>query len=124
LIAGLLLAAGVTLIVLAVLERTVEFSLVVVVPVFFSSSWELPVGVLLVMGGVFATFVAVAEAEPVDPAGAGTPAEPSTGGVLVIGPVPIFLGSLRRLSRRARWIVTIVTVATFVVLFAAFWFIA
>jgi uncharacterized protein (TIGR00304 family) len=114
--ATLLLAAGVALIVVAVLQRTTQFAIVVFVPVFFTTSWELPVGVFLVIAGAFATLVAVAPAGSEGLAGAAPAEDRSTGGLVLIGPIPIFFGSMTRLSRRARWTVTVLCVAVFVAL--------
>jgi uncharacterized membrane protein len=123
-LAGLLLAAGVALIVVGVLQRTAQFALVVFVPVFYSSSWELPGGVVLFLAGIFVASFAVAPEGGVELANGNGADEPSSGGFLLIGPLPIFFGSFRRISSRARWVVTILSVAVFValiVLLALIW---
>jgi uncharacterized membrane protein len=122
--AALLLGTGIALLVLAVLERTIGFALVLFVPVFFSSSWELPVGAFLVLSGVFSALFGLSDEGPVELADPAGPSGASAGGVVVIGPVPIFYGSGSRLSRRTRWIVTIVCVAVFVAVLAVLGFIA
>jgi len=122
-VGAVLLAVGGTLFVLGLLQGGTSFAIVVVVPVFFTRSWELAVGVLLLTLGLFALLYAVSE--PV----AFAPSLPDAGGsgggsagLLVIGPVPIFFGSWTRLSVRARWAVTILCVVVFVALivFVAF----
>ncbi|HTW39889.1 MAG TPA: DUF131 domain-containing protein [Thermoplasmata archaeon] len=119
-VAVLLTAAGVGLIALAVVQRTTQFALVVFVPVFLSNSWELPVGSLCLFGGIFAALVALAPEEPPGLEEGRSEVGRSGGGVVVIGPVPIFFGNLTRVSRRTRWAVTIGSVALFVALLVVY----
>jgi uncharacterized membrane protein len=123
-LATFLLVAGAALIVLAVLERTAQFALVVFVPVFFSTSWELPAGTLIVLAGIITALSAWGESPGAGPSDRNGRVESTAGGVVVIGPIPIFFGGARRLSRRTRWLVTILCVALFVGLLVVLWFIA
>ncbi len=104
-VSGALLAAGVGLVADAVVRGGARASLVVVIPVVSGGSAEFLVGVLLLVVGFFSlpfTLGTLAAPEP----SSGTDPSPSPwshGGVVLIGPVPLFFGSWRSLSRRARW---------------------
>jgi uncharacterized membrane protein len=119
--AALLLIAGVATLALAVVEKTTSFAIVVFLPVFYSTSWELPVGTIFVMLGVLAAFAAVSGGAP--DSSTSHEASASSGGLVVIGPLPIFLGSFRDLSPRVRTIVTILCVIAFLAALVAVWFI-
>lgn len=101
----LAVAAGVGMLAVAVATGRAEVGLLVVVP-FVVGSGPLPVaGVLLVMVGMVGLFVGTArDLQPPPSAGASPgPKEPvegtgetRAGGVVMIGPIPIVVGSDRR----------------------------
>lgn len=100
----LAIAAGAGLLALAVVTGQAEVGLLVVVP-FIIGSGPLPLaGTLLVAAGIVGLFVATARhAAPRPPPGSPTGAEPGegqrrteAGGVIMIGPIPIVLGTDRR----------------------------
>ncbi len=107
----LLLAGGAALIGLALANGGAAVAIVVVLPVLYGRSLEFIAGVLLLVAGIFALPLLVASgAPPPDaedderltvPGGTGT----SGGGLVLIGPVPIFFGGWTRVSARTRWIV-------------------
>ena len=114
-----LLVAGAFLVVYAALEGGAEVAVVIVIPVIFGRSWEFGVGVLLLLAGFFSlplAFDPEVEPEPSAP-GARLPDSGRTGGLVLIGPVPIFFGSWRGVSTRTRVIAAIVGTAVLVTLF-------
>jgi uncharacterized membrane protein len=82
-------------------------ALVVVIPVVYGHSPVLASGIgLVVLGLVVAMLAASTWTEERDPAGVAKGDGSGgyrTGGVLLIGPVPIVWGAGASLSRRARW---------------------
>ncbi len=117
----LLLVAGVLLVADAVRRGAATLSLVVIVPVVSGSSSEFVLGVVALIAGIFLLpWLAWREQGAPDP-GPG-PADPGespnpgatggTGGLILVGPVPIFFGSWRRGSRRTRlWLALVGGVA-------------
>jgi uncharacterized membrane protein len=109
----LLSVAGAALVVDSVLRGGSTFALVLIVPVITGSSPELLAGVALIFAGFLAWALASApsDASPLptappsyDPARRESPDDAgAVGGVLLIGPIPIFLGGYRPGTRRARW---------------------
>jgi uncharacterized membrane protein len=113
-----LLGSGTALIALAVTEGGAQLAVVVVLPVIFGQSWEFALGALLLVAGFF-TFPFVFETrweEDTPPSPESPPASQGSGGLLLIGPVPIFFGSWRNVSRRTRLIAAIAGAAVFVAL--------
>lgn len=112
----LVMAAGVALVAEAVARGAAEVSLVLIVPVVGGSSGEFLLGVVLLVAGIFALPWSLTgplpEAPPTAPgreARSGAPA--SVGGLVLLGPVPIFFGSWGSASRRARWAVALLGAA-------------
>jgi uncharacterized membrane protein len=108
----LLSLAGIVLAADAVLRGGATLSLIVIVPVVSGSSPELFAGVGLIFLGFLgwvlvsasrsADVVRTPDVSTRDPSTAGD-GESSMGGVVLIGPIPIFLGGYRPGSRRAQW---------------------
>ena len=106
-----LAGTGSVLLVLAALQGGAQLAIVVFVPVIFGRSLEFVVGVLLVVAGLFTlpmAFESNEEVAPSVPPGAGPSAREGAGGLIQIGPVPIFFGSWRDVSTRTRVIAAIV----------------
>lgn len=110
------LLAGVVLVVDAVAHGRALVSLVLFVPVVSGASGEFLLGVVLLVAGIFLlplTLWEPGEAEPLRPGESVAP-EPGpssrsgAGGLLLVGPVPVFFGSWRGVSRRTRWVVALV----------------
>ncbi|MGI0130505.1 MAG: TIGR00304 family membrane protein [Thermoplasmata archaeon] len=101
---GLIVAGGV-LVTIAVLQGRAQVALVVIVPVVFGGSLEFVAGVLLLVAGLFLlpwTFERMGSSLPPGGEGSTSTAESGTAGLVLIGPVPIFFGSWRSVSRRTR----------------------
>ena len=103
------LAAGVALVAVSVLEGGANVALLVIVPVVSGSSLTFLLGVVLLVVGFlslpFATAEGWDEAPPALPSGGTGPpeAQSGVGGVVLLGPVPIVFGSWKGISRRTRW---------------------
>jgi len=124
-----LLGAGVALIADAVIAGGATVAIVVIVPVLSGSSAEFLLGVVLLVGAFFSLPFVLATERPEAssmPTSAPTPesAPPggSTGGGLVlVGPVPIFFGSWRNVSARTRlWVALVGAVVLALFLVGAF----
>jgi uncharacterized membrane protein len=100
-----LLGAGAGLVLLALLEGGAHLALIVVIPVFFGGSLEFVLGVLLLVGG-FVGLPLAFDGESVPTSGRGTTTGGSgssgSGGLVLIGPIPIFIGRWKSVSGRAR----------------------
>jgi uncharacterized membrane protein len=120
-----LLAVGAALIADAVLRGGASVALVVVVPVIYGASTEFFVGVLLLFFG-FVTLPFLFGASPVgtevEPASAAHATAPPTevGGLMLIGPVPIFFGGWKGASRRTRVALAVLGGAVLVALIVVF----
>ncbi|HXY47192.1 MAG TPA: DUF131 domain-containing protein [Thermoplasmata archaeon] len=118
------IVAGAALIVDAVAEGRALVSLVVFIPVVSGSSAEFLLGVVLLAGGLVSLPWSLAgpptSVVPPPPERIATDAGAASGGVVLIGPVPILFGSWRNLSARARWILALVG-AGLLVLFVLGW---
>ncbi len=105
-----LLGAGAVLVAVAALQGGTELAIVVVVPVVYGRSLEFVAGVLLLVAGLFTLPLAFEPGEEPEPPAPGT-ARPGTpggsGGLVLIGPVPIFFGSWKGVSTRTRVIAAI-----------------
>jgi uncharacterized membrane protein len=121
LLAPLLLATGVAAVVGALLTGGAGAAIVVVVPVVFGSSLLFLAGVLLLIAGLFTLLFAFGGVEP-----AAVTSGPRTGsgGLLLVGPVPIFWGSARGASRSLRVVAALAggVLLALAVLLAIGWF--
>jgi uncharacterized membrane protein len=104
------IVGGFALVAAAVAEGGARLDLVVVFPVVSGSSGLFLGGVLLVVLGFFSLPFTLAAGgggegpeERLDGPNAGPASSGGSGGVLLLGPVPIFFGAARGVSRRARW---------------------
>ncbi len=103
-----LLVAGAAAIADAVVRGGASLLVVVVLPVVTGSSAEFFLGVVFLFGGFLSLPWLFAEAAlpPAEPeSGVAAPSAPLAGGggLVLIGPVPIFFGGWRTVSRRTRW---------------------
>jgi len=124
---GALIAGG-ALLVDATLHGRASLSLVVIVPVLSGGSGEFLLGVVLLLVGLF--LLPLAFWEPAEnPAAVVPPEEPEAtppslgtvgGGVVLIGPIPLFFGGWKNVSRRARLLAAIVGTAILVLLVAGY----
>jgi len=101
--------AGAACIADAVVRGAAGVALVVVFPIVYGSDAEFLLGVGLLIGGLLTLPIALPAPSPA--AGVGSPSAvgalgevPTTevGGVVLIGPFPIFVGGWRTVSRRVR----------------------
>jgi uncharacterized membrane protein len=121
------LVAGAAFLVDAVLHGRASLTLVVIVPVLSGGSAEFLLGVVLLVVGLFLlplAFWEPVESEPL-PSGPETPvaAPPSAGGaggVVLLGPVPIFFGTWKNVSRRVRLLAAVVGAVVLALLVAGF----
>jgi uncharacterized membrane protein len=105
---------GVVLVALAVLSGGAQFAIVVIVPVLFGRSIEFAAGVLLLFGAVLSLpFALSGEFGPVEPRQGRSegPGSGGSGGLVLIGPVPIWFGSWSNVSARTRWAVALLGLA-------------
>lgn len=112
----LLLLGGGLLVTLALLRGGAQLALFVVVPVIFGGSLEFVVGVLLLVIGMFCLPMALEWEVDTDPVASTAPPGSNTGGaggLVLLGPVPIFLGSWSNVSRRTRLWVALFGAAAF-----------
>jgi uncharacterized protein (TIGR00304 family) len=123
LVPGGLIAAGVLLVVWAAIQGGAGLAIVVVVPVIYGRSLAFVAGVLLLVAGLFTLPLAFEFDDPEEPATGGgrtTGAGTSAGGLILLGPIPIFFGSWKDVSARTRLIAAVlggaVLVAAIVVL--------
>jgi uncharacterized protein (TIGR00304 family) len=122
------LVGGAALVIDAVLHGRASLLLVVIVPVFSGSSVEFLLGVVLLVVGFFLVPLTVWEPsdhEPLSPP-AERPAVPpprtgvAGGGLVLVGPVPIFFGAWKNGSRRVRLLAALVGAALLVLLVVGF----
>ena len=125
------LFAGAALLADATLPGRATLFLVVIVPVLSGGSGEFLLGVVLLLVGLFLlswAFWEVAESPPgvsplEGPEGPETtPPGPGMvgGGVVLIGPVPLFFGGWKNVSRRARLVAAVVGAAVLVLFVVGF----
>jgi uncharacterized membrane protein len=100
----LLLLAGLVAVGFAVVNGSARLYLVLIFPVVTGSSPLFALGILGVVGGVILLFLAVDQAPSRPAFGRSTPPPSSgastSGGVVLIGPLPIFFGAWKSSSRR------------------------
>lgn len=114
------LAAGVASLVAAVATGEATVYLVLVVPVLAGSSGLLLLGIVLLFLGFFTLPLGfpgeseegrggiLPEPAPGMPRPATPPAPAGSGGVILLGPVPLFFGSFRNPSPRVYWLAVLV----------------
>ena len=121
------LAAGVALVALSVVEGGANVALLVIVPVVSGSSLTFLLGVVLLVVGFLSLPFAAAERwdeePPALPSGgtASTEGQSGLAGVVLLGPVPIVFGSWKGISRRTRWWLALVGAVLLTVAFV--WFV-
>jgi len=97
---GALVMLGLVLLVLAVLEGQASLALVLIVPVIYGTGPLLAISVLMIFAGLVLAFLSFFQAAP----GADTANAPrgkkEWGGVILIGPIPIVIGSAGMLKGR------------------------
>jgi uncharacterized protein (TIGR00304 family) len=109
-----LLAAGIGLVVWAALHGGATAYLIVVFPVIAGDSGLFLLGVLLIVVGLLMLPFALLASDLSEGKGRRTSPPPpsiSTGGVILIGPVPILFGAWKNISSRQRWALAILGVA-------------
>jgi uncharacterized membrane protein len=119
---------GAALVVDAILHGRASLSLVVIVPVFSGSSAEFLLGVVFLVVGFFLLPLAIWEpsegellSAPVEGPSVPPPSAGAAGGGLVlIGPVPIFFGAWKNVSRRVRLLAALAGAVLLVVLVVGF----
>jgi uncharacterized protein (TIGR00304 family) len=110
------LAGGIGLVVEAVLRGQVSGAVVVVFPVFYSSSGLFAAGVALIfLAIVLAAFSSVSADSRSERS---LPATTETGGFVLLGPVPIVFGSVHP---PVRWLVVLGAVLSAVIVALALW---
>jgi uncharacterized protein (TIGR00304 family) len=112
-----LIAVGILLLVWAALQGGAGLAIVVVVPVIYGRSLAFVAGVLLLVSGFFTLPLAFELEETEPPAEASRPAtavETGTGGLILLGPIPIFFGRWNGVSTRTRVIAAVVGSAVLV----------
>ena len=123
-----LLLSGLVLFGVAIARGPARLDIVVIVPVLTSSSPLALLGVLLLFVGVLflpLSFAAEEEpgAAPPGPAGPPPGAGAARGGVLLVGPVPVFFGDGKRPSRRSYWLAVLAGSLALGLLVAVFLFV-
>ena len=101
--AGLVLVFGLVLIADALRRGSAQASIVLIVPVLTGSSLEFLVGTLLTFVGLLAVFLTSSGLELTEDPDSPIGAAPRSGGVVLIGPVPIFFGEWRQIGRHGFW---------------------
>jgi uncharacterized membrane protein len=120
----LVTVVGIALIVDALLRGTAQASIVLIVPVLTGGSPEFVVGTLLTFVGLLAVFLSVGVGAVDDEPSPAEGAPSRSGGVVLIGPVPIFFGEWRQMGQRGRygWVAAgAIATAVLVLLFVWLW---
>jgi len=98
----LALLSGAALIVDSLLRGTAQASIILIVPVLSGNSPEFLIGTLLGFLGLVGVFVTWGTTDLEAPPEPG-PGARGAGGVVLIGPVPIFFGEWKAMGRRGFW---------------------
>ncbi len=100
-----LFVLGAGLVADAVLRGDAHVEIVLIFPVFSGSSAEFLGGVLAVVLGIVSLAFSGSVAAPAEgpPSGSAISEADGVGGLVLVGPVPIFFGRWSEASRRARW---------------------
>jgi uncharacterized membrane protein len=121
-----LLSLGILLVVVAVATESARLYLVVFIPVVAGSSGWLVGGIACFFVGFLTLPLLWSEPTPAVPSGparpAGARATDRSGGLVLLGPVPIFFGAWRHPSTRLYWLAVAVGAALFVGLLVALLF--
>ncbi len=118
--------AGAVLIGDSVARGGAQLTLVLIVPIVAGHSVEFLGGVALLVGGVLATPLSLSRDPAPEPPPSPGPTSASTGsrgagGLVLLGPVPVFFGNWRGVSRRTRWAVAAAGVALTGAVVLAWW---
>jgi len=122
-----LLAAGVGLVGDAILQGGATVAIVVVLPVIFGASTEFLLGVVLLLVGFVTLPLAMgwtlaSEETDAGPAPARREVPPAeVGGLILIGPIPLFFGRWRGMSRRIRVAVALAGALLLLALLGLLW---
>lgn len=122
-----LLALGVGLVVAALATGEAHFALVLIVPVIYGGSSALLIaGVVSTLLGIFALGLGVAEPMEVrspKPLRTELGAPPSgAGGLVLVGPFPIFFGNWKNVSRATKYLAALAgAIALAALVLAALW---
>jgi uncharacterized protein (TIGR00304 family) len=121
----LLVVIGIGLVVRAVLDGGATAYLLVIFPVVAGTSGLFLLGVILIVVGMVLTPFTLLDSAPraqETPSLASSPPAATTGGVILIGPVPILFGAWRNISSRRRWGLAILGAAVLAVVILAILF--
>jgi uncharacterized membrane protein len=119
-----LLVVGLALIADALLRGSAAASIVLIVPVLSGSSPEFVLGTLLTFLGLLALFLTAGTIELTGSASSAEGATSRSGGVVLVGPVPIFFGEWRQMGRHGLWgwvAAGAIATAVLVLVFVWFW---
>jgi len=118
-----LLGAGVAFVVDAVARGAASVALIAIIPVISGTSAEFLLGVVLLLVGILTLPLAFLRwdvsrdaAAVLDPRDRGETPSEEVGGLLLVGPVPVFFGSWKDVSLRTKLVAAIVGGALLVVL--------
>jgi uncharacterized protein (TIGR00304 family) len=102
-LALIVLVLGVGLIVDALVRGSAQASIIIIVPVLSGNSPEFLLGTLLMCVGLLAVFLTSSDIELDDRSASPDGAASRSGGVVLVGPVPIFFGEWRQMGQRGVW---------------------
>ena len=132
-----LLVTGTGLVLAAVASGGAHLFLVLIIPVVTGGTWELGLGVLFLLLGfftlplVFTANVESERAQPIPPTRKKSATEPSgpssaspenSGGLILIGPVPLFFGTWRHRPPIPYWVAALLGAAILGILLFVFLF--
>lgn len=124
-VAPVLLFAGVGLVAYAVVTGSASVALWALVPVVHGRSAPFVVGVVLLLLGFFAlplgSFLGSEDGPPPEEKPTAGSGSAQGGGVVLIGPVPIFFGAWRAAPGWIRWAIALVVGATMLLLLVIAW---
>ncbi len=117
---GSLVLLGVLLLAWAVLQGAVSFALVLIVPVLYGTSPLMAVSMLMVFAGLVLVFMSFFRpAERTGPVASPEGVKKEWGGVILIGPIPIVIGSAGMLRGRGA-LALLAVLATFMLVIFLF----